>query len=210
MSDLLEENKQSLFPTPLNRDWLRQLCLECGADDVGFVEISRPGLDDQREDLRVAYPKTKTLISFVVKMGRENIRTPKRSAANIEFHHTGDDILHTARKIVKKLDGFGVNGMYPAMGFPMEMDDFPGKTWIVSHKPIAIEAGLGRMGIHRNIIHPKFGNFILLGTVLIDRNMEEYGEILDYNPCLECKLCVAACPVGAIGPDGHFDFAACY
>ena len=24
-------------------------------------------------------------------------------------------------------------------------------------------AGLGRMGIHRNLIHPKFGNFVLLG-----------------------------------------------
>ena len=30
-----------------------------------------------------------------------------------------------------------------------------------------------------------------------------------YNPCLECRLCVAACPVGAIAPDGHFDFSAC-
>jgi ferredoxin len=35
------------------------------------------------------------------------------------------------------------------------------------------------------------------------------GRPIDYNPCLECKLCVAACPVGAIGADGHFDFSAC-
>ena len=48
------------------------------------------------------------------------------------------------------------------MGFPMEMDRFPGKTWVVSHKPVAVAAGLGQMGIHRNVIHPKFGNFILL------------------------------------------------
>ena len=33
---------------------------------------------------------------------------------------------------------------------------------------------------------------------------------LDYNPCLTCKLCVAACPVGAIGADGGFNFSACY
>jgi ferredoxin len=33
---------------------------------------------------------------------------------------------------------------------------------------------------------------------------------IEYNPCLECKLCVAACPVGAIGVDGAFDFAACF
>ena len=66
------------------------------------------------------------------------------------------------------------------------------------------------MGIHRNVIHPKFGNFILLGTVLIGVEASEYDRAIDYNPCLSCKLCVAACPVGAIGPDGHFDFASCY
>jgi Fe-S-cluster-containing hydrogenase component 2 len=66
------------------------------------------------------------------------------------------------------------------------------------------------MGIHRNVIHPKFGNFILLGTVLIGAEATAYGQPLSYNPCLECKLCVAACPVGAIAPNGDFNFSACY
>ena len=65
------------------------------------------------------------------------------------------------------------------------------------------------MGIHRNVIHPKFGNFIVLGTVLIDAEATSYGQPIDYNPCLECKLCVAACPVGAISPDGDFQFSNC-
>jgi ferredoxin len=65
------------------------------------------------------------------------------------------------------------------------------------------------MGIHRNVIHPRFGNFILLATVLVDAEVTEQSRPIDYNPCLECKLCVAACPVGAIAPDGHFDFSAC-
>ena len=95
------------------------------------------------------------------------------------------------------------------MGFPMEVDRFPDKIWVVSHKPVAVAAGLGRMGIHRNVIHPRFGNFILLATVLIDAEVSEQGLPIDYNPCLGCKLCVAACPVGAIAPDGHFDFSAC-
>jgi Fe-S-cluster-containing hydrogenase component 2 len=60
------------------------------------------------------------------------------------------------------------------------------------------------------VIHPKFGNFILLGTVLMEAEVTEYSQPLDYNPCLECKLCVAACPTGAIASDGHFDFSACY
>jgi len=66
------------------------------------------------------------------------------------------------------------------------------------------------MGIHRNVIHPRFGNFILLGTVVMEAAVTEYQRPLDYNPCLECKLCVAACPVGAIGSDGAFNFAACF
>jgi ferredoxin len=96
------------------------------------------------------------------------------------------------------------------MGFPMEMDRFPGKSWVVSHKPVAEAAGLGRMGIHRNLIHPRFGNFILLGTILVDAEVSEESNPVSYNPCLECKLCVAACPVGAIGADGYFDFSACF
>ena len=91
----------------------------------------------------------------------------------------------------------------------MEMDNFPGRIWVVAHKPVAVAAGLGVMGIHRNVIHPKFGNFILLATIVVDAPISGYGAPLDYSPCLECKLCVAACPVGAIGKDGSFDFVAC-
>jgi len=35
-------------PTTLEAAWLRQLCLDAGADDVGFVEIDRPELGDER------------------------------------------------------------------------------------------------------------------------------------------------------------------
>lgn len=92
----------------------------------------------------------------------------------------------------------------------MEMYQSPSAVWVVSHKPVAVAAGLGHMGIHRNLIHPKFGNFVLLGTVLMECESSEYDKPIDYNPCLECKLCVAACPVGAIGPEGSFNFASCF
>jgi Fe-S-cluster-containing hydrogenase component 2 len=195
---------------PLDAGWLKQLVLDAGADDVGFVEIGRPALDDQRQDILKAFPHTKTLISFVVRMNREAIRTPARSVSNNEFHHTGDEVNEIARSVVQILGDQGIRAMNPTMGFPMEMDRFPGKIWVVSHKPVAIAAGLGMMGIHRNVIHPKFGNFILLGTILMDAEVSVTSQPIDYNPCLECKLCVAACPVGAISTEGNFNFSACY
>lgn len=195
---------------PLDAGWLKQLILNAGADDVGFVEIGRPALDDQREDILKAFPHAKTLISFVVRMNREAIRTPARSVSNLEFHHSGDEVNHIARSIVQSLEERGIRAMNPSMGFPMEMDKFPGKIWIVAHKPVAVAAGLGMMGIHRNVIHEKFGNFILLGTILLDAEVSETSQPIDFNPCLECKLCVAACPVGAISPEGDFNFSSCY
>jgi ferredoxin len=195
----------------VDAEWLRQLCREAGADDVGVVDLDRSQLGDEREDILRFFPHTKSLISFVLRMNREPIRNPARSVANTEFHQTGDRVNETAHSIVAALGDRGIRAVNPAMGFPMEMDRVgSGKVWVVSHKPVAVAAGLGHMGIHRNVIHPKFGSFVLLGTVLMDAEATEYQQPLDYNPCLECKLCVSACPVGAIGSDGAFNFSACF
>ena len=115
-------------------------------------------------------------------MNREPIRGPARSVANVEFHHSGQQVDEAGRRLVQRLEAMGVRAVSPAMGFPMEMYQFPGGIWIVSHKTVAVAAGLGHMGIHRNVIHPKFGNFILLGTVLIGAEATEYDAPLGALP----------------------------
>jgi len=194
----------------LDAQWLKQLALDCGADDVGLVEFERPALANEREEIRSRYPWTKTLLCFVMKMSREPIRSPARSVSNIEMHGTVEETNHVGMKIVARLEEHGVRAVNPACAFPMEMARFPARIWIVSHKLVAVEAGLGHIGIHRNVIHPKFGNFVLLGTILLEPEATAYDRPIDYNPCLECNLCVAACPVGAVKTDGQFDFSACF
>jgi len=198
-------------PATLDAAELRDICLRAGADDVGFVEVDRVDLRPEKEDILRFFPQTKSLISFVVRMNREPIHNPARSVANVEFEQTGHRVNETAHHIVAALAAKGIRAINPAMGFPMEVGRGTGnKLWVVSHKTVAVAAGLGQMGIHRNVIHPKFGNFILLGTVLLDAAVSAYQQPLDYNPCVECKLCVSACPVGAIGADRSFNFSACY
>jgi len=97
----------------LDAAWLWQLCLDAGADDVGFIAIDRPELE----------------------------------------------VDTVSRAIVTQLETMGIRAVNEPSGFPMEMGRFPEqKPWTISHKPIAVAAGLGQMGIHRNVIHPKFGN----------------------------------------------------
>lgn len=155
-------------------------------------------------------PQARSLVSLVIGTHRDNLRSPKRSIANLEFHHGGDRVDEVARRVTEALAAKGHRTINPAMAFPMEMDDFPGRTWVVAHKTVAVAAQLGRIGIHRSVIHPKLGSFVLLGTVITSAAIDERAPPLDFNPCVECKLCVAACPVGAIEPDGTFRFSACY
>jgi len=194
----------------LDASLLRRIAVDHGADDVGIVEIGRPAIEPQRAEILRNYPWTKSLLSFVVRMAREPVRGAPRSVANLEFHRAGHEVDHISAAIVAELETRGIRAANPSMGFPMEMYQAGGGgLWVVSHKPVAVAAGLGHMGIHRNLIHPKFGNFVLLGTVLMECESSRYDQPIDYNPCLECKLCVAACPVGAIGPEGSFNFSSC-
>jgi len=196
-------------PDVLDADSLRSICLDAGVDDVAFASVDNPDLVSEITHVQEALPGTRSYISLVVKMNRDNVRSTARSVANQEFHRSGEILNEAAHRITRTLEDRGYRALNPSATFPMEMDRFPGRIWVVAHKPVAVAAGLGVMGIHRNVIHPRFGNFILLGTILVDTDISAYGEPLDYTPCLECKLCVAACPVGAIGKDGQFDFMAC-
>jgi len=202
--------EQAVSETPvIDRDLLIQIARECGAEDAGVVNLDRPELDEDRPFIVRAFPRTRTLLAIVVGMNPVSVRSPARSLANLEFHAATDEADDVGRAIVARLKERGIAAMNTAPGFPMEMSDFPGRGWIVAHKRVAEAAGLGKMGIHRNVIHPKLGNFILLNTVLVEAEVPSQSVPIDFNPCLECKLCVAACPVGAVGGDGHFDAIAC-
>lgn len=211
-AEMLPQTNKALLNAAgsLDYDALKELVISLGADDAGFVDIDRQSMIQQKLELANVFPEAKSFISIVVRMNREPIRSPARSVANLEFHNQGEEVNTITRQIVAKLERIGIRGLNPSMGFPMEMQRFPGKPWVISHKPVAVAAGLGKMGINRNVIHPRFGNFILLGTIAIDANISRYDKPIDYNPCIDCKLCVAVCPVGAIAPTGEFDFSACY
>ncbi len=195
----------------LEAEWLRALCLECGADDCGFVSLERPEVANQRAEIEMAFVGGKLLVSFVCRMNREPVKSVHRSVANNEFHGTADHVNEVGHRIARRLEDLGLRAMNEPMAFPMEMSRVGSEKvpWYISHKPIAEAAGLGMMGLHRNVIHPRFGNFILLGTVVVDATVDRQNYPLDYNPCLGCNLCVAACPVGAVHGDGSFDSMAC-
>lgn len=200
---------ESTLQSQISSDILRKICLDEGVDDVGFVEIERRALGSVKEEVLTLYPKTKTIISICISTNPENVQGTSRSLANEEFHKTYDELSIHARKIVRRLNEIGIRAVSCHPTFPMNTDRWAGKIWEINHKPIAEQAGIGKIGINRMVLHQKFGTHILLDSILIDSELDKYGKPLDYDPCVSCHLCVATCPVGAIDAKKGLDFNAC-
>jgi len=196
--------------TQLDPQLLRRLCIEAGADDAGFVETKRLAIADQMTDLMAVFPTNRSLICTVHRLNHENLRTIAHSVTNLEFQQAWKNANQTARTIAFRLQELGIRALNVPVGFPMEIDRWPDRMWLSCDKINAIEAGLGRMGWNRLVLHPRFGANIVLGTILTDVELTSYDTPLEFNPCVECKLCVSVCPVGAVGADGNFDFVSCY
>lgn len=208
--DSVNSQSPSGGPTLLETQQLRNLCLQSGAADARFIEVDRPAIEKQKKEIVEALPTTKTIASLAFRLNREALRTPYHSLTSLEFRQTWDHANRSARDLVTSLQEMGISALNLSAGFPYEPERWPGPTFFVSDKPIAVEAGIGKMGWNRLVLHPKFGGGIVLATVLIGSELTSYDASTEFNPCIECKLCVSVCPTGAIGADGSFQFLPCY
>ncbi len=57
---------------PLDAGWLRRLCFDTGADDVGLVEVERAESASQRAEIDALPPGTRTLIVLDAQRQRFN------------------------------------------------------------------------------------------------------------------------------------------
>ena len=197
-------------PAILASAQLKQTALDAGAADVGIVDLSRETMADYREDLSSAMPGTQSVLTMIFRVNQTHLRSGTHSIADNEFKQVWMEANHVARQIVFKLKQSGIKAMNMPSGFPYEATRWPGKMWLTCDKVFAIEAGLGRMGYNRLVLHPEYGAAIILGSILLAGECDRYDRPVNFNPCIECGLCLKVCPVGAVKRTDDFDFMACY
>jgi epoxyqueuosine reductase QueG len=86
---------------------------------------------------------------------------------------------------------------YRALPIPAsQIIDWQEQTAHLSHKMIALRAGVGWIGRNNLLVHPEFGSKIRLATVLTDMPLQTQDPLK--KDCGNCRKCLDACPVSAI------------
>jgi epoxyqueuosine reductase len=99
----------------------------------------------------------------------------------------------------EKLDALGrrLGGAYPVLVDANQHVD----------REAAARAGVGFYGKNTMLITRRFGSWVVLGTVVTNVELEPTPPLsLD---CGECRLCIDACPTGALDEPGVLDATRC-
>jgi len=79
----------------------------------------------------------------------------------------------------------------------------------LSHKKVAVAAGLGWLGRHNLLVTPQYGSRVRLVTVLTSMPLRLDTPLPD--DCGSCRACLTVCPAKAIKErQQEFDHQACY
>lgn len=86
---------------------------------------------------------------------------------------------------------------YNALPIPAsQIIDWEKQTAHLSHKMIALRAGLGWIGRNNLLVNPEFGSKIRLASVLTDMPLRTDSPV--GRDCKNCRKCIEICPVSAI------------
>ena len=81
-------------------------------------------------------------------------------------------------------------------------------TGPVLERELAQRAGLGWIGKHSNLIHPKAGSYFLLAEILLGVELTPDAPF-ERDQCGTCTRCLEACPTACILPDRTVDSNRC-
>jgi epoxyqueuosine reductase len=115
---------------------------------------------------------------------------------HIARYARGPDYHGVLRSMLLELQDF-VRSAAPSVKGRVAVDTAP-----ILERAWAARAGLGWIGRNSCLIHPSLGSWLVLGELVLSAELETTLPVEDR--CGECRLCVEACPTGALArPHGR-------
>jgi epoxyqueuosine reductase QueG len=192
---------------------LRELALAEGACGFGLADLARVKKGDFLLEPEVLAQFT-TAISIAVPVSRTVLATIKDHPNQVYFHHyrqLNALLDRIALRLAQMLEVAGRRALPIAAS---QIVDWPSQRAHLSHKRIAVAAGLGWIGRNNLLVTQSHGSQVRLVTVLTDIRLEptHYSPLTTHSSgCGSCRACIAVCPAGAIKESAKdFGHQACF
>ena len=188
---------------------VKDLVLNAGAIDVGIVTTETLEGGPPSTDLSYVLDGAKSAVVFALPLDQEKIERflkkedfPGHCLDNVRTNTLSSGIaLELARFLeMKGRAALPVesNSVYRKDTPRGPLDEKPP----ISHRYLAVRAGLGHFGLSGNVIREKEGAAIILGSVVTDAQLMPTDPLpAEENYCDECRLCLSACASGLMHPD---------
>jgi epoxyqueuosine reductase len=151
---------------------------------------------EERLDVSRLLPGARTVVALACNYFHPGDSVVARYARGRDYHATLRDRVRALRRSLR--------AAFPGVADYASVDSGP-----VLEKVWAVRAGLGELGKNSCLLTPAYGSWVVLAVMLLDRPVDAVFEAEPGQPCGRCRLCLDACPTGAIVADGVVDAGRC-
>ncbi len=186
---------------------LKKFSLEKGFDLFGVADIT-----EVKKEFALSQEVIKGMdraVSVAVRLSSGILEEIIDAPTRLYFHHyrCANTFLDQA---AFQLSQYIQRKGYRALPIPAsQIVDWQKQSAHLSHKKVAVLAGLGWLGRNNLVVNKKLGAQFRLATILTDMPLKADKPAAD--TCGNCRACVAACPAGAIKENAiGFDHQRCF
>jgi epoxyqueuosine reductase len=166
--------------------------------DMAWLNEARARLASRPEEL---LPGARSLVVVGVSYRTEEPAPRPDGTGRIARYAWGNDYHDVMKTRLRALGSFLSERLSRQVRSRVFVDDGP-----LVERDAAARAGLGFRGKNTNLLTP-IGSFVFLGALLTDAELEVDRPIA--RDCGSCRLCIDACPTGALDEPGVLDSTRC-
>jgi len=178
---------------------LKNLAREKGADLIGIAPLERFGAAPPDQHPTYYLPEAQAVISMAIRVNRAGLKailsgTSIYSYCVFGFKAINERLNHLAYQVARFLEDEGFEAYPVPANAPRNPRTLKAE---ISHRHVAVAAGLGEMGWGLNLLTPQYGAWQKLISISTSAPLEP-DPLFDGTLCSHCKRCVEICPTEAI------------